>query len=411
MQHYRDIHHCPAVAILCNLYTNQKLLVYPRENIGTLVKTEENKGITVTDSKLEQDIKEIRIDPIVPTESVLVSTVRSQRPQRKEALAPRDTRPHVDTCPFCQGNEHMTPPEIISYSLDNPWDIRIVENLYPVLSDDRVGDSTSEGLRQSIDGYGRHEVIIDHSQHGITLHEMSEQHLATLFAAYQERIKQLYETDPRLRYVLTFKNFGPAAGASIPHTHSQLIALPVVPENVQAEVQFSHTYFRKHHSCIFCALLDDANPVTATVFNKDSGESHRSLSAHNYVIEKGEHFVAIKPFASRFEWEVHIYPIHHQSDYLDVEKPLFNDLAMVIKRTMKRLDIILGGTQYNYFLHSVPHNTGSHDYSESYHWHLEICPRTSIPSGFELGSGLFVNTVSPELAAQQLRSVQLDDDG
>lgn len=361
----------------------------------------------MTTASASDDIKEIRIDPIVPTESVLVSTVRSQRPQRKEALAPRDTRPHVETCPFCVGNEHMTPPEIVSYSIDQPWDIRIVENLYPVLSSDRIGDGISDGLRQSIDGYGRHEVIIDHSHHGIALHEMSVQHLATLFLAYQERIQQLYDTDPRLRYVLTFKNFGPAAGASIAHTHSQLIALPVVPENVQAEVQFSRTYYLKHHHCIFCALLDDATPVTATVFNKDKGESQRNLTAHNYVVEKGEHFVAVKPFASRFEWEVHIYPIRHQSDFLAVEKTLLSDLATVLKRTMLRLDQILGGTQYNYFLHSVPHNTGSADYTDSYHWHLEICPRTSIPSGFELGSGLFVNTVSPEKAASQLREVCL----
>jgi len=358
----------------------------------------------------DKDLKEIRMDPVNPTESVLVSTARSQRPQRREEPAPRDTRAHVETCPFCVGNEHMTPPEIVSYALENSWDIRIVENLYPVLSDDRLGEGVTQGLRQTIDGYGRHEVIIDHSRHGIAIHEMTVQHLSTLFKAYQDRMRQLYESDPRLRYVLTFKNFGPAAGASIAHTHSQLIALPIVPENVHAEVQFSRSYFLQHHHCIFCALIDDAGQVTATLFDKDQGEFTRTLQATNYVVERGQHFVAVKPFASRYEWEVHIYPLAHQADYLQLDPSLFEDFATVMQRTMKRLDIILGGAQFNYFLHSLPHNSRMNEFKDSYHWHLEICPRTAIPSGFELGSGLFVNTVSPEYAAEKLRNVQLEDD-
>lgn len=358
----------------------------------------------------DQDIKEIRIDPVNPTESVLVSTARSQRPQRKEEPAPRDTREHVETCPFCVGNEHMTPPEIVSYSVDNPWDIRIVENLYPVLSDDRLGEDVKQGLRQSIDGYGRHEVIIDHSRHGIAIHEMTVKHLSTLFAAYQDRIQTLYKADPRLRYVLTFKNFGPAAGASIAHTHSQLIALPIVPENVHAEVQFSRSYYLQEHRCIFCALIDDAAEVTATLFDKEQGEFTRTLDATNYVVERGEHFVAVKPFASRHEWEVHIFPLEHEADYLEVRKDQFDDLARVMQRTMKRLDIVLGGAQFNYFLHSLPHNSPMSEFEDSYHWHLEICPRTAIPSGFELGSGLFVNTISPEYAAEKLRNVVLSEE-
>lgn len=352
-------------------------------------------------------IREIRINPIVPSESVLVATARSMRPKKEEQPAPRDTRKHVDTCPFCPGNEDKTPPEIMHLPDQDRWAVRIVENLYPVLGDDQQQPNVNLGLQQIIDGYGRHEVIIDHHQHGIAVHEMESTHLVLLFTAYRDRMQQLYRSNNRLRYVLVFKNFGPAAGASIPHTHSQLIAMPVIPDNVQAEVSHSKTYFQKHGRCIFCTLIDQALTFEATIYDRNSGEVRRKINVGEYVVERGEHFIAIKPFASRYEWEVHIMPLHHQSDFLTITDALMDDLAGVFKRTMQRLEAVLGGAQFNYFLHSLPHDNACEDCAPSYHWHIEICPRTSIPSGFELGSGLFVNTVSPELAARQLRGVEI----
>lgn len=353
-------------------------------------------------------MREIRINPIVPSESVLVATARGMRPKKAEEPAPRDTRDRVDTCPFCRGNEHMTPPAIAVYPDSGAWDIRIVENLYPVLGDDRSNPNLNFGLQQTIDGYGRHEVIIDHPQHGVAIHEMSEDHLARLFAAYRERMQQLYRSNTRLRYVLVFKNFGPAAGASIAHTHSQMIAMPVIPDNVQAEVENSRVYYEKNHRCIFCALIDEALSFEATIYDRESGEIRRKISVGQYVVERGKKFIAIKPFASRYEWEMHILPLNHQSDFLRVARDDLDDLARVMRRTMARLDAVLGGAQYNFFLHSLPHAQHCEDCDASYHWHLEITPRTSIPTGFELGSGLFVNTVAPEVAAERLRAVVLD---
>ncbi|MCA1925569.1 MAG: DUF4931 domain-containing protein [Thiobacillus sp.] len=353
------------------------------------------------------EIREIRLNPIVPAESVLVATARSMRPKKAENLAPRDTRKHVETCPFCRGNEHKTPPAILTWPETGEWQIRIVENLYPVLGDDRTQANFSFGLQQTIDGYGRHEVIIDHHEHGTAIHEMAESHLAALFGVYQNRMRQLFESDERLQYVLVFKNFGPAAGASIPHTHSQIIAMPVVPENVEAEVRNSAAHYAKHHHCIFCALIDEALTFEATIYDRGSGAVRRKINVGQYVIERGEHFIAIKPFASRYEWEVHILPLVHQADFLGAPADTFDDLARVLRRTMARLDAVIGGAQYNFFLHSVPHDKARLAHDASYHWHLEICPRTSIPTGFELGSGLFVNTISPERAAERLRAVEL----
>lgn len=352
-------------------------------------------------------VREIRINPIVPTESVLVATARSMRPRKAEEPAPRDTRRHVDTCPFCRGNEEQTPPQIARFPDGDDWDMRIVENLYPVLGDERSQSAFVYGLQQAIDGYGRHEVIVDHHQHGIAVHEMSQAHLAALFNVYQQRMADLYQMDERLKYVLVFKNFGPAAGASMAHTHSQIIATPVVPQNVHDEVSYSQTHYSRHHQCIFCSLIDEALTFEATIYDRSSGEIVRKIDVGQYVVERGEKFIAIKPFASRYEWEVHILPLQHQANFLDTPKEDFDDLANVLQRTMARLDAVIGGAQYNFFLHSLPQHKEFQSCHTSYHWHLEICPRTSIPTGFELGSGLFVNTISPEQAAEQLRAVQL----
>jgi len=358
---------------------------------------------------MSTDLREIRINPIVPSESVLIATARGSRPKKAEELAPRDSRAHVETCPFCTGNEDMTPPTILAVPTVDDWAIRIVENLYPVLGDDRSQQDLNLGLQQTIDGYGRHEVIIDNTNHGIALHEMGADHLALLFATYRRRMCELYKSDPRLRYVLVFKNFGPAAGASIPHTHSQIVALPVVPDNVHAEVTNSHLYFEKHHNCVFCALIDEALTFETRIYDRESGEIRRKIDVGQYVIERGGKFIAIKPFASRYEWEIHILPLDHQADFMDAQDEDLADFALVLKRTMARLDAVLGGVQYNYFLHSVPHDRRKGENMASYHWHLEITPRTSIPTGFELGSGLFVNTISPEDAAEQLRSAEIGD--
>ncbi|HED15507.1 MAG TPA: DUF4921 family protein [Gammaproteobacteria bacterium] len=356
-----------------------------------------------------ESLREIRINPIVPSESVLVATARNMRPRKQEDPAPRDTRKHVEQCPFCKGNEDETPPTINAWPDDENWEIRIVENLYPILGEDQQSDGLTFGLQQAIEGYGRHEVVIDHGEHGIALQDMTPVHIQQMFITYQERMQILYDSDKRIHYVLAFKNFGPAAGASIAHTHSQIIAMPVIPENVYNEVQNSREYYNKHHRCVFCSLIDEALTYEATIYDRDSGQVQRKINVGQYVIERSEHFIAIKPFASRYEWEIHIMPLDHQADFLEASTDHLADFAGLLKRTMQRLDTVIGGAQYNYFIHAIPHGEDYEDSHSSYHWHLEICPRTSIPNGFELGSGLFVNTVSPEVAAEKLRAVKLDE--
>ena len=359
-------------------------------------------------SESSEGIREIRINPIVPSESVLVSTARGLRPRKEEAPVERDTREHVDTCPFCVGNEDKTPETIAAWPTPTDWQIRVVENLFPVLSPQQSGNSLNFGLQKVIDGYGRHEVVIDHRNHGIQVGDMEVSHIAAMFSMFRDRMQDIYASDTRIKYVLVFKNFGAAAGASIAHTHSQIVAMPVVPENVVNELTYTRQYYQKYHQNIFHTLVDEALTFEATIYDRESGEVRRKIDVGQYIIERGEYFIAIKPFASRFEWEVQILPLIDQADFLDIKDEHMEDFAKVLKHTMQRLNKVLGGVQYNFFMHSLPHSPEWEDCRQSYVWHLEICPRTSIPTGFELGSGLFVSTVSPEDAAEQLRSVPID---
>jgi UDPglucose--hexose-1-phosphate uridylyltransferase len=179
-------------------------------------------------------------------------------------------------------------------------------------------------------------------------------------------MEKLYHSDNRLRYVLVFKNFGPAAGASISHTHSQIIAMPVVPDNVQEEVRNSAVFYQTAHRCIFCSQIDEALNFETTIYNKESGAVQRRIDVGQFVIER--RFIAIKPFASRYEWEVHILPLKHQADFLDATPEDLADLARIFRRTMARLNTVLGGVQYNFFFHSLPHGEEYAGNAASFHW-------------------------------------------
>ena len=246
----------------------------------------------------QREVREIRINPIVPSESVLVSTARGLRPRKKEQPVERDEREHVDTCPFCTGNEDKTPPTIDAWPQESGWQIRVVENLFPVLSPQQSGSALNFGLQKVIDGYGRHEVVIDHPNHGIQLGDMEESHIAAMFGMFRKRMHAIYASDERIKYVLVFKNFGAAAGASIAHSHSQIVAMPVVPENVVNELTYTRQYYNKYHQSVFHTLVDEALTFEATIYDRESGEVRRKINVGQYIIERGEHFIAVKPFAS-----------------------------------------------------------------------------------------------------------------
>jgi UDPglucose--hexose-1-phosphate uridylyltransferase len=330
---------------------------------------------------------ELRKDPIIGR-WVIIATERGKRPHdfviEEEVIK-------GGFCPFCPGNEHTTPPEIFAYR--NPgtepntpgWSLRVVNNKFPALILEGNLDRQGEGMFDKMAGIGTHEVIIENPDHQTTLANISVEGFVRVLSAYGERIKTLAQ-DPRFKYVLIFKNMGRAAGASLEHSHSQLIALPIVPELVMEELNGSKFYYNWKERCVFCDLI------------------RQELQQKVRVVQENEEFVVISPFAPRSPFEVWILPKRHYSSYTDMPESSYPLLAEIFSDTLQRLEKSLGKAPYNFILHIAPIGEPELPY---YHWHFELMPKLTLMAGFEWGSGFFINPTPPEDAAQYLREVEL----
>mgnify|MGYP000203409861 CR=1 FL=1 len=330
---------------------------------------------------------ELRKDPIIGR-WVIISTERGKRPH-DFVVEPEVTKGGF--CPFCPGNEHTTPPEIFAYreagtQPNTPgWRLRVVHNKFPALILQGDPDRQGEGMFDKMAGIGTHEVIIEHPGHLDSLTTISLESFVEVLTAYRERIRFLAE-DPRFRYVLIFKNWGRAAGASLEHSHSQLIGLPIVPELVMEELNGSKFYYNWKERCVFCDMI------------------RQELQQQVRVVLENQEFVAICPFAPRSPFEVWILPKMHLSSYLHLPESSFRLLAEIFQETLQRLEKSIGKAPYNFILHIAPIREPELPY---YHWHFEIMPKLTLVAGFEWGSGFFINPTPPEDAAQYLRGVQL----
>lgn len=327
---------------------------------------------------------ELRKDPIV--ERWVVVNVESPRYPKDYHINPFDWK-GTDNCPFCYGNEHLTPPEIeaISETHREPntpeWKVRVVPNKFPALRIEGELDSQGIGIYDFSNGIGAHEVIIDSPHHYKGIEELENKQIEYMLKAYRSRTMDL-RGDKRFKYILLFKNVGREAGASLEHGHSQLIALPMVPKNVKEEVKGAHKYFEFRGRCIFCDLI---------AFEME--ESKR-------LIYQNEDFIAFCPLSSRFSFEVWIVPQQHWADYGLISDGAVANLADALKNVMVKLHNVLGKFPYNYIIHTLPVNTDGHIY---YHWHIEIMPKLIRAAGFEWGSGFYMVFTPPELAAKLLR--------
>jgi UDPglucose--hexose-1-phosphate uridylyltransferase len=261
----------------------------------------------------------------------------------------------------------------------------VVNNKFPALVPSGEPDRQGEGMFDKMNGIGSHEVIIESPDHRLTLASISLEGFHDVLTAYGERLHTLGE-DPRIRYVLIFKNQGRAAGASLEHSHSQLIALPIVPELVMEELNGSKFYYNWKERCVFCDMV------------------RQELQQKVRVVLENEEFVAICPFAPRSPFEVWILPKRHFSSYEGLAAKSYHLLAEIFSETLKRLEKSLGKAPYNFILHTAPIGEPALPH---YHWHFEIMPKLTLMAGFEWGSGFFINPTPPEDAAQYLRDVQL----
>lgn len=295
-----------------------------------------------------------------------------------------------NNCPFCYGNEHMTPPEIeaIAETPREPntegWKVRVVPNKFPALRIEGELDKRGLGLYDMSNGIGAHEVIIENPSHfkGLDTFEITE--VEYVLRAYRSRSLDLRK-DRRFKYILIFKNVGAQAGASLEHGHSQLIALPMVPKNVKEEVKGSKHYYEFRERCIFCDMI-----------------SYESETKERVICEN-ESFLAFCPVSSRFSFEVWVTPKQHFDDFGMIDDSNLNKLAQILQEVIIRLRNVLGEHPYNYIIHTSPVNTDLHF---SYHWHIEIMPKLTRVAGFEWGSGFYIVFTPPEIAAEYLRGAQ-----
>jgi UDPglucose--hexose-1-phosphate uridylyltransferase len=331
---------------------------------------------------------ELRKDPVVGR-WVIISTERSRRPTSFGPVRPQRA---TGFCPFCPGNEDKTPPEVYAVRPSGGppnsgnWLLRVVPNKFPALQIEGSLDRRGEGLYDKMNGIGAHEVVIEAPGHDQDLADLPVEHVDEVLRAYRERILDLHR-DKRLRYVLIFKNHGDQAGATMEHTHTQLIATPIIPKSIQEELEGGRRYWELKERCVFCDIVQQETAA-------ENGKR---------IVSTTERFVALMPFAARFPFETWILPRRHDASFEVLQDPAeFLELASMLKDTLTRLNLALDRPPFNFVIHTSP---VSDDELEYYHWHIEIMPKLTRVAGFEIGSGFYINPTPPEDAAHYLRAM------
>ncbi len=329
---------------------------------------------------------ELRRDPI-NGRWVIIAPERADRPQALLRMAqPADAWP----CPFCPGNESMTPPELLvqraAGAANGPgWTLRVIANKFPALRVETQLSRRGVGLYDQVAGVGAHEVIIETADHGRSLAELSVPEVQASLQAFSARARDLAR-DERLRYVQLFKNWGAAAGATVSHSHSQLIALPLVPQEVKDELDAGARHYEAKERCLWCDVLA------------------QELLDRKRVVHETDKFVALSPWAARTPFELWVLPKEHHSRFEDCGSAELTGFAEVLRTTLRKLARALDRPAYNFWLHTLPLREGA---SNSYHWHLECKPVLSLQAGFEWGTGCSINPTPPEEAAAFLRQTEV----
>jgi UDPglucose--hexose-1-phosphate uridylyltransferase len=247
-----------------------------------------------------------------------------------------------------------------------------------------------------MNGIGAHEVIIETAEHKQEMADYSQTQMEQVLRAYRDRVSDL-KNDARFKYMMVFKNHGIHAGASLEHSHSQLIAVPITPKRVSEELQYTRDYFEYKERCLLCDII-----------------SQEQLLEERLVLVE-ENMIAYVPYAPRFPFEVHILPRRHMHDYCKMSDKELSSLAYALKTVLRKLRQALGDPAYNFMLHTSPVTTPRPGHPEmwgtielDYHWHIEIMPRLTRIAGFEWGTGFYINPVTPENAAKFLRDENVD---
>jgi len=318
----------------------------------------------------------------------IFSVKRASRPRDyKEIKDNRLIKKYEPGCPFCQGNEEKTPEELLVINGGKDWSVRVIKNKYPAVeSREAFGNGYYdrrhiEGPYLSIDGIGEHEVIIESPWHDDNLAKMDVGHVEKVIRAYRERFINI-SGEPENQLVIIFKNHGKRAGTSLDHPHSQLVATPFVPGYIRNRMFESQRYYDDFGRCVYCDIID------------------YEMKSKERLVHVNDKYLAVAPYASVVPYNIVIYPKEHQSCFAEISKEDLLDLAGVLQIVLKKLYGLLNDPDYNFVIDSSPIDQSG---NRHYHWHIEILPRLSTRAGFEIGSGINMNSVLPETCAENLR--------
>ena len=314
---------------------------------------------------------------IVTGDWVVISPERSKRPEDYVAASGPKRGIPAD-CPFCVQNDIAYPTRVKDAETDN---IYVITNKYPAFVKEDSIISEGDEFYQDTKSIGAHEVIIV-KQHDQEVFEDGKEIINELIGVYKSRYLH-YDQDPVNEYTMIIHNHGPEAGASIEHPHSQLFSSAIMPCYVQKELEGSQKYFTENQKCVFCEM---------TRVEKQNG--HR-------LVYENDGFVVFTFFAARFPFEMWVLPKRHASNFERISPELQEQLAEALHEAISKLNKALNFPPFNYWIHTTPHH--SEEAVDYYHWHIEIAPRVSKFGGYELGSGVIIDVVSPEVAAEFLR--------
>jgi UDPglucose--hexose-1-phosphate uridylyltransferase len=324
---------------------------------------------------------------------VIIAAERSKRPS--DFVVKRVEKAEIKTCPFCPGNESMTPPAVLLYLPSNGgiqktkdlnghrpkgWLVRCVPNLYPALQPlEKAPTSPQNDHHKTMVGTGYHEVIIESPNHDEHPHTARIQQIRFTLDLCIDRLKDILSRD-YIRYVSIFRNHGQEAGASLSHAHSQLIATPIVPTQIFEEVEASRNYYEKQGKCVYCKLIEEEMLGPRKIYEEDA-------------------FAVFAPWASIYSFEFWIIPKRHQVSLINMTETEKNSLARTIRICFGGLARLLNDPPYSYGFHIAPKGMESNHF----HWHLEVYPKLGIHAGFEKSTGMYINVIPPETAAAHLR--------
>ncbi len=329
-------------------------------------------------------MQELRQDPVTGR-WVVIAPIRGKRPKEYEQTPKPLPSITAEECPFCPGNEHLTPPEVyavrdVDSEPDKPgWQIRVVPNKFPAFSQNPspLNDSHSFIKRAA---FGYHEVVIHSPRHDEEISAMPVERLVKLIEVYKLRCVQI-GSDPNIKYVHIIVNHGVESGASLEHAHSQIFGLPLVPEGLQDELGGSLWFSQSKERCVFCWMLEE------------------EMKTGQRVLFENTHFLAVAPFASRFPFEIWLLPKRHSPSFETVKQGEIGDLAHTISKVISAYNCKLGNPSYNFFIHTAPCDGSDYHY---FHWHAEVFPRISSLGAFELGTQIMINPTAPERAVELL---------